>query len=96
MIQYYVFSVIQKRKVFNDILLSQCNIISVPIYAAGISPHKVRYHFEDISSVPQERISLKESCKGSFYITRSAGTDIIAKKAFHNRTLFFAGAGDRA
>ncbi len=30
--------------------------------AAGISPHEVRYHFTDISPVPQERISLKKPC----------------------------------
>ncbi len=32
----------------------------VPLYTAGISPHEVRYHFADISPVPQEWISLKK------------------------------------
>ncbi len=53
-----------------------CNIISVPVYAAGISPHEMRYHFADISPVPSGggRISLKKTdLKAVFFTGRRSG-----------------------
>ena len=41
-------------------LLRKHDIISVSSYAKRISSLEERYHIEDISSVPKERISLKK------------------------------------
>ncbi len=48
----------------------------VPLYTAGISPHEVRYHFTDISSVPQERISLKKPSRKTGFFRPLCGAPV--------------------
>ncbi len=64
------------------------------LYAAGISPHEVRYHFADISSVVRERISLKKQVLRLFFLVpagRPSGHPTVRSVNFIKQAVFYAG-----